>query len=108
MEKRVRLSLLLDLYGAGLTNAQRDVLRAVCDEDLTLSEIAQEQGTSRQAVHHTYRRGEDKLLSLEAQLGAMERELQRNQRIRQAQEAIRAGDVRAAERILTDLLGEGE
>ena len=53
LEKKIELNWLSALYGGLLTPRQRDVLRMHCEEDLSLGEIAQEAGISRQAVHVT-------------------------------------------------------
>ena len=47
MEKHVRIGWLLDFYGGLLTGRQRQMLTSYYDEDLSLAEIAQEQGVSR-------------------------------------------------------------
>jgi predicted DNA-binding protein YlxM (UPF0122 family) len=61
MEKIARQGLLYDFYGALLTEHQRHVYEDVVFYDLSLSEIAQEQGISRQGVHDLIKRC-DKIL----------------------------------------------
>ncbi len=61
MEKIVEQGLLYDFYGELLTERQRTVYEAVVLNDLSLSEIAKEQGISRQGVHDLIRRC-DKIL----------------------------------------------
>ena len=51
MEKNVTVSILLDLYGKILTEKQQDVLDLYYNENLSLAEIAEEIGITRQAVH---------------------------------------------------------
>ena len=51
MEKIVRQGLLYDFYGELLTEHQRRIYEDVVCNDLSLSEIAQEQGITRQGVH---------------------------------------------------------
>ena len=75
MEKHVRIGWLLDFYGGLLTGRQRQMLASYYDEDLSLAEIAQEQGVSRQAVHDALRRGEAALEGLEQRLGLLSRHL---------------------------------
>ena len=69
MEKRVRTSLLLSFYGPMLTERQRETLRMHEEDDLSLSEIAQEAGVTRQAAHDAIRRGEEQLFTFEEKLG---------------------------------------
>ena len=56
MEKIVQQGLLYDFYGELLTEHQRRIYEDVVMNDLSLSEIAQEQGISRQGVHDLIRR----------------------------------------------------
>ena len=51
MEKIVAQGLLYDFYGELLTEHQRRVYEDVVFNDMSLSEIAEEQGISRQGVH---------------------------------------------------------
>ena len=62
MESIVRQSMLYDFYGELLTEHQRTVYEDVVFHDLSLSEIAEEQGISRQGVHDLVRRC-DRILS---------------------------------------------
>ena len=56
MEKIVMQTYLYDFYGELLTEHQRHVYEDVVFHDLSLSEIAQEQGISRQGVHDLIKR----------------------------------------------------
>ena len=62
MEKIVQQGLLYDFYGELLTSHQRQIYEDVVINDMSLSEIAQEQGISRQGVHDLVKRC-DKILS---------------------------------------------
>lgn len=73
VEKRVEIAYLADFYGPLLTEKQREVLSLYCEEDLSLSEIAQEAGISRQAVHDQLTRAEQRLGELEEKLGMAKR-----------------------------------
>ncbi|MCQ2434982.1 MAG: helix-turn-helix domain-containing protein [Oscillospiraceae bacterium] len=67
--KNLDFVLLLDCYGGLLTERQRDLLDGYYNEDLSLAELAEPRGISRQAVHDSIRRGERQLLSFEEQMG---------------------------------------
>ena len=62
---KVTMSLLLDQYGELLTEKQRDCFDLYCNQDLTLAEIAEFMGTSRQGVHDAVTRAESQLLRYE-------------------------------------------
>lgn len=56
MEKIVEQGRLYDFYGELLTKHQRSIYEALVYEDLSLSEIAEKEGISRQGVHDLIRR----------------------------------------------------
>lgn len=67
--KNLDFVLLLDCYGGLLTERQRALLEGYYNDDLSLSELAEPFGISRQAVHDSIRRGERQLLNFEARMG---------------------------------------
>ncbi len=71
MEKHVELGYLLDCYGALLTERQRSLIAQSVNEDYSLSEIAEQEGISRQGVRDSIKRGEDQLYELEEKLGIL-------------------------------------
>ncbi|NLC66894.1 MAG: putative DNA-binding protein [Clostridium sp.] len=73
MEKTLKISLLMDLYGPLLTDKQRDVLDQYYNLDLSLSEIAENQKTSRQGVHDIVRRTYNNLIDYEDKLNLLEK-----------------------------------
>jgi len=81
MERNIRLGALLDHYGPFLTPRQRKLLSLHVDEDLSLGEIAEMEGVSRQAVHDALRRGALQLEEMEARL----RLLSRTEAVRRAE-----------------------
>ncbi len=68
-EKNLRLAYLLDFYGDVLDDHTRSVMKAYYDDDLSLSEIADGVGISRQGVRHIIKKGEEQLIFLEDRLG---------------------------------------
>ncbi len=68
-EKNMKISYLLDFYGDVLDERVRAVMDAYYDDDLSLSEIADGEGISRQGVRHLIKKGEEHLLFLEQKLG---------------------------------------
>lgn len=66
-------SLLYDFYGQLLSKRQQEVMALYHEENLSLSEIAEEFGISRQAVHDTLKKAEQSLGDYEAKLGLVKR-----------------------------------
>lgn len=62
-------SLLYDFYGALLSESQLEVMTMYHEDNLSLSEIAEELGMSRQAVHYTLKKAETKLEEYDEKLG---------------------------------------
>lgn len=73
MEKIVQQGLLYDFYGELLTEHQRHIYEDVVFNDLSLSEIAEEQGISRQGVHDLVRRCDRLLKGYEDKLHLVEK-----------------------------------
>ena len=73
MEKIVAQGLLYDFYGELLTEHQRRVYEDVVFNDMSLSEIAEEQGISRQGVHDLIRRCDKILCDYESKLHLLEK-----------------------------------
>ena len=74
--KDLEYSILLDHYGSVLTQRQRDILTEYYDEDLSLSEIAENFGITRQGVRDAIKHGEAALDELEQKLGNARRHTQ--------------------------------
>ena len=68
-EKNLKLAYLLDFYGEVLDEHTRSVMKAYYDDDLSLAEIAEGVGISRQGVRHVIKKGEEQLSFLEDRLG---------------------------------------
>lgn len=73
MEQIVRRSFLYDFYGELLTEHQKRVYEDVVLNDMSLSEIADELGISRQGVHDLVKRCDKTLAGYEEKLHLVER-----------------------------------
>ncbi len=73
MAKDLKISYLLDFYGEMLTGPQRDMVEAYYDADLSLGEIAEERGITRQGVRDAVKRAEQQLFEMEEKLGLLKR-----------------------------------
>lgn len=78
MEKIVRQGMLYDLYGELLTEHQRVVYGELVNDDLSLSEIAELHGITRQGVHDLIRRCDKILEGYEDKLHLLEKKLAEN------------------------------
>jgi len=76
MEERVYIALLYDFYGGLLTDKQKEMLEMYYLSDLSLQEIGESAGVSRQAVSDLLRRTKKLLLDYEARLGLADRHMQ--------------------------------
>ncbi len=104
----IEIVLLYDYYGGLLTDRQRECFELRYYQDLSLGEIAEELGISRQGVHETLNRTEALLRNMEAKTGCASRD----QACRKAAEAIRTaaqclaenpdGEVAAAARAILE------
>lgn len=102
--RRVELAWLAAFYGPMLTDKQREVLALHCEEDMSLQEIAQAAGISRQGVHELLTRAEDKLTRAEAQLHMAERFRRMEEGLLRCREALRAGRLKDCEQGLDELI----
>lgn len=73
MDKLARQALLYDFYGELLTEHQRSVYEDVVLNDYSLSEVAQEEGISRQGVHDLVKRSTRILEGYEEKLHLVEK-----------------------------------
>lgn len=73
MSKNLDITLLLDFYGDMLTEKQRSFISYYYNEDLSLSEIAADEGITRQGVRDAIKRAEAQLISMEERLGLVAR-----------------------------------
>lgn len=73
MEKIYEQTLLYDFYGELLTKHQQSIYEDAVYNDMSLGEIAEEQGISRQGVHDLIRRCDRILLEYEGKLHLVER-----------------------------------
>ncbi len=68
MDNSVRMSILLQIYGKLLTEKQYELLDDYYNNDLSLSEIAENHGITRQAVRDNLKKGENNLFEYEEKL----------------------------------------
>ena len=75
MDKNIKMSILLDIYGKLLTEKQYNLLNDYYNNDFSQSEIAENEEITRQAVRDNLKKGENNLLEYEENLKIMEKNL---------------------------------
>ena len=83
MERKIKIGMLCEIYGGLLTKRQLNILNDFCNDDLSLSEIAENNNITRQAVNDIVRKGENKLLEYEEKLGIMKKSINQEKQIQE-------------------------
>ncbi|MBR1723601.1 MAG: putative DNA-binding protein [Ruminococcus sp.] len=93
IEKNLRIGRLLGIYGGLLTERQYEIMSMYFDDDLSLSEIAEQCNISRQGVHDAVKRGEETLENYEEVLKlSTAQDKQRDQLLEFKEQALAALD----------------
>ncbi len=90
MSKDLSIAMLYDFYGELLTPKQAQAIDLYYNEDLSLAEIAEPLGISRQGVRDTIKRGEKLLLSMEERLGLANRFMEQGEKFYELLEDVKA------------------
>lgn len=93
MDDIFEMSLLLDFYGQMLTDRQFEIMDMHFNNDLSLSEISQQLGISRQGVHDNIKRGRATLFEYEQKLKLVEKFMQQKKQAVSALELIKSIDL---------------
>ena len=88
MEKKVEVSILCQIYGKLLTEKQFEFIDDYYNNDLSLSEIAENNNITRQAVRDVIKKGENKLFEFEEKLLIMKKMLKQEKQIQQIIEEL--------------------
>lgn len=89
MDKVVEIGILFDYYGKLLTDKQFEIVDQYYNEDLSLSEIAEIHGISKQAVSENLKRAEKKLYNYEKKLLLVDRNQKTSKGIQNALEEMK-------------------
>jgi len=109
MEKIIERNLLFDFYGELLTEHQKDIYRSAVYEDLSLSELSEQFGITRQGVHDLMKRCDKILTSYEDKLHLIEKFMNIKEYAGSIEACIVSGDIdkneihELTEKILTEL-----
>ena len=83
----LEMTLLFDYYGDLLTERQRSCVDMRYNQDLSLSEIAEELGVSRQGVYDNLSRAEALLRNMEEKTGCVQRAMKTRKAVREILDA---------------------
>ncbi len=102
-DDRAYICRLLDVYGGLLSEKNRDLADLYYNEDLSLAEIGENCGLTRQGVRDSIKRSVAELKAFESALGVAER----SQRIDSyAAQIINSGDIAEARSLAEKIIGE--
>jgi len=73
--------MLCDIYGSLLSDKQREAVELYCNEDYSLSEIAENTGISRQGVRDQIKHAENQLVTFEESLGLLIKTTKLNEKL---------------------------
>lgn len=73
LKKTIKITMLFDFYGSMLTEKQQQIIKSYFYNDLSLAEIADNIGISRQGVYDHLHRSEESLDNYEAKLGLLKK-----------------------------------
>lgn len=88
MEKNVKISMLNEIYGKLLTQKQNEILDDYYNQDLSLSEIAENNQITRQAVRDILQKAEKKLNEYEQKLMLLKKEEEKEKKIKKIVEEL--------------------
>lgn len=76
MDKNVEICLLLDFYGKLLTDRQREIMSLYYEDNLSLTEVAEELNISKQGVSDSLKRSEKILYETEEKLQLLKQHIE--------------------------------
>lgn len=92
-----------DIYGELLTEKQREIMEMYYFSDLSLGEISEETGSTRQAAFGCIKRCEDRFAELEKALGLLEKKKRAEELLTELEAALRNGDNAGCEELVGEL-----
>ena len=99
----LELCLLFDFYGEMLTDKQRELFDLYYNEDLSLSEIAEHAGITRQGVRDAVVRAEHTLTALEDKLHLVEKFVSIKEKIHRIRELTGHCEAMSKQELVTEV-----
>lgn len=106
MEKIVEQGLLYDFYGELLTEHQKRIYEEAVYHDMSLSEIADEHGISRQGVHDLIKRCDKSLSEYESRLHLVKKFTRTKEKVHALKEMLDKLEDKTMSRNLQALINE--
>lgn len=88
MEEKIKYCILFDIYGKLLTDKQYEILNDYYNNDFSLSEIAENNEITRQAVKDVINKATEKLLEYEEKLMFMNKTLEQEKIVQEVIESL--------------------
>ena len=104
MEKIVEQGLLFDYYGCLLTKRQQEIYEDAVTNDLSLSELAEAYGISRQGIHDQIHRCDKILKEYEEKLGCIEKDRKIRKAVLALKEASEKQDADEIQKLVNEIL----
>ena len=108
MDKKVEISMLWQIYGKLLTEKQYEYIDYYYNQDLSLSEIAENDNITRQAVRDIIKKGERKLFEYEEKLLFMKKTINQEQKIQQVLWNLTKIQKESSDKQVTSILEENK
>ena len=103
MEEKIEQAYLYDFYGELLNEHQRKIYEDFVFNDLSLGEIADEEGISRQGVHDLVKRCSQTLKGYEEKLHLVEKFVSVREKVKQIDELLDGYEKENAEELVADI-----
>lgn len=103
MAKDIEKADYYDIYGELLTEKQREIMEMYYFSDLSLGEISEETGSTRQAAFGCIKRCEDRFAELEKALGLLEKKKRAEELLAGLEAALKNGDNAVCEELIGEL-----
>lgn len=103
-DDRLMQSMLFDFYGELLTERQREAYHFYVNEDLSLTEIGEMRGTTRQAVWDLIRHADAAMRKIEEKTGLIERFLHTKEELETIVQLLKETETQQAVSLATEKL----
>lgn len=89
IEKKTNIALLLDFYSPMLTERQSEIMQLYYGDDLSLSEVADITGITRQGARDAIKKSESILISCEEKLGLYAKHVKQSELVESIVDGLR-------------------